>query len=74
MQCFLLKLDSGNTIISDRWAEYNFISSFNNYSYEWHHQGGGDFGEGLHSTSYIESLWNSLQTKIKNAYHILNNL
>lgn len=36
MKRFLLKfIDSGNTIISDIWVGYNFISNFNNYSHEW---------------------------------------
>jgi hypothetical protein len=63
-------LDRGNRIVSDGWSGYYFISNFNVYANEIHNHRSGDFSEGLHSTSHIESLWYSLKTKIKNAYHI----
>ena len=28
-------------------------------------------GEGIHTTSFIESLWNSLKSHIKKTYHII---
>ena len=72
MKKFLLKfIGSNNRIISDRWSGYNFIRNFNGYSHEVHDHGAGDFGEGLHTTSQIESLWNELKSKIKNTYHII---
>ena len=64
-------IDSGNTIISDRWSGYNFISNFNESTLEVHNHGAGDFGTGMHTTSFIESLWNSLKSKIKNTYHFI---
>lgn len=68
---FLLKfIDSNNRIISDGWTGYNFIRNFNGYSHEVHNHG-ADFGEGLHTTSQIESLWSALKSQIKNAYHVI---
>lgn len=64
-------IDSNNRFISDGWNGYNFIRNFNGYSHEAHNHGAGDFGEGLHTTSQIESFLNELKSKIKNTYHII---
>ena len=69
---FLYKfIDSGNIIISDGWSGYNFISNFNGLAHEVHNHGAWDFGLGMHTTSFIESLWSSLKSQIKNTYHII---
>ena len=64
-------IDSGNTVISDGWPGYNFISNYNGLAHEIHDHGAGDFGSGMHTTSFIESLWHSLKAQIKNTYHII---
>ena len=72
MKNFLLKfIDGGNTIITDGWQGYNFISNFNDYAHQVYNHWAGDFGKGIHSISHIESLWNSLKNKLKNTYHII---
>ena len=66
MKKFLSKfIVSRNTIISDVYKSYIFLSQFNGYIYEVHNHGAGDFGEGMKATSFIESLCNSLKSQIK---------
>ena len=66
MKHFLNKfIGNNNTIISDGWSGYNFISHFNGYAHEVHNHGAGDLGEGMHTTSFIESLWHALKSQIK---------
>ena len=43
------------------------------YTKEVHNHGAGDFGVGINSTSYIESLWNALKHEIKKTYNMIPN-
>ena len=61
----------GNHIICDGWAGYNIIDHMDGYTKEVHNHGGGDFGVGINSTSYIESLWNALKHEIKKTYNMI---
>ena len=57
---------SGNTIVSDGWSGYNFLSrSGSQYTHSVHNHAHGDFSVGLDSTSHIEQLWSQLKTIIK---------
>lgn len=58
-------IEEGNHLICDGWGGYNVIDQMNGYSKEVHNRGAGDFGIGIYSTSYIESLWKSLKELIK---------
>lgn len=57
----------GTTIVTDNWEGYNFLD--NDDSSTWPHEeynhGHGNFGEGDHSTSHIESTWAYLKKYIK---------
>jgi hypothetical protein len=64
-------ISKGNIIITDGWSGYNFLNLNLDYEYIIHNHGGGDFGFGITSTSYIESLWSNIQSKIKSIYHII---
>ena len=46
----------------------------NGYTKEVHNHGAGDFGIGIYSTSYIESLWKSLKDLIKKTYNMIPNI
>ena len=49
---------SGNTIISDNWAGYDYLDREDSgYVHIKFNHGQGQFGYGLSSTSHIESLW-----------------
>ena len=61
----------GTHFTHDRWAGYNFLCNNINYTHESHHQGGGDFGIGLPSTSHIESVWANLKNLITSIYGII---
>jgi len=58
----------GNTIVHDGWAGHNFIRDSDDYEDITHNHGNGPFGSGITSTSYIESLWHSLKSKILGTY------
>ena len=64
-------IDKGNTIVSDGWAGYSFLNNNPAYNHIVHIHGGGDFGFGITSTSYIEGLWSNIKSKIKMIYHII---
>ena len=61
----------GTHFTHDGWTGYNFLSNNINYSHESHYHGNGDFGEGYHSTSHIESLWANLKKILTRLYGIL---
>ena len=71
METFIKKyIPLGNTIINDWFSSYNFLVQFwSGYNYIKHLHGGGDFGLGLQSTSYIESLWSQIKGIIKSSYY-----
>lgn len=63
---------SGNTIVSDGWSGYNFLSRPDSqYTHSIHNHAHGDFGVGLDSTSHIEQLWSKMKTIIKQIYYII---
>ena len=51
----------GTHFTHDGWTGYNFLNNNINYTHESHNHGNGDFGEGYHWTSHIESVWGSLK-------------
>ena len=61
-------IEKGNTIVSKGWAGYSFLNN-QDYNHIVHIHGGGDFGFGITSTSYIEGLWSNIKSKIKSIYH-----
>jgi hypothetical protein len=52
----LHRLGINNTIISDGWKGYNWISQYR-YAYLVYLHSRGQFEKGNESTSYIESIW-----------------
>ena len=60
----------GTHFTHDGWAGYNFLNDNINFSHESHFHGGGDFGFGYCSTSYIENMWAFLK-KIFIPYMVL---
>ena len=55
-----------NTIITDGWLSYNFLTrNDSNYVHEVH---SGNFGFGVHSTSIIEGAWGTLKGILKRIY------
>ena len=62
----------GTNIIHDGWRGYAFLNSDNSvYTNEEYNHAYGNFGQGLHSTSHIESVWNSIKSEIKFLYRII---
>lgn len=59
-------INKGNIIITDGWSGYNFMHQNLDYEHIIHNHVGG-----ISSTSYISSLWSSIQSKIKGIYHII---
>ena len=60
----------GNIIITDGFSSYNLLNQFeSSYNHIKHLRWGGDFGLGLQSTSYIESLWSQIKGIIKSSYY-----
>ena len=60
---------SGNTIISDSWPGYNWISEpISGYTHIIYNHGQGQFGFGNLSTSHIEQLWSVLKGLFKSIY------
>ena len=59
-----------NTIITDGWPSYNFLTrNDSNYGHEVHRHGpNGNFGFGVHSISIIEGAWGTLKSIIKRIY------
>ena len=64
---------SGNVLVTDGWGAYQWIDSDINYTHSTHNHGFGDFGYGLDSTSYVESLWSNLKNILRNIYYIIPN-
>ncbi len=57
---------NGSNIVTDQWVGYYFLDRNNSgYTYFTHNHGGRDFGMGIESTSYIETLWSILKSKNK---------
>ena len=56
----------------DSWSGYNFLDMPNSgYVHLKHNHSGAQFGLGLESTSYIESLRAILKQKIKSTYNVI---
>ena len=51
--------------MTDGWSEYLFLNNLNEYDWESHNHGGGDFCMEIASTSHIESLLHQLKSKLK---------
>jgi len=64
-------VEPGNKIITDGWSGYSFLSDEPGYLWDVHNHGAGDFGLGINTTSYIESLWQEIKSKIKHTYYII---
>ena len=74
MESFITRyVERGNTIVSDGWSSYDFLSNTADYHHDIHLHGGGDFGYGLNSTFHIESIWGQIKACIKNIYYIIPN-
>lgn len=60
-----------NRIITDEWRSYNFLDNTNSeYEHKVHIHGPmGNFGLGLHSTSFIEGVWGIVKNNIKKIYN-----
>ena len=73
LESFIKKfVQNGNNIITDGWSGYDFLDRPNSGYIRYKHiHGGGDFGYGVQSTSHIESIWNSIKTKIKSTYGVI---
>lgn len=76
MQNFIHKyIKLGNTIISDGWNAYNFLSQPNSgYRHLVFVHGRGQWGRGVTSTSYIESVWSFFKSTLKSIYHSIPNI
>ena len=62
---------TGNTIISDSWRAYNFIGQNDSgYIHIQHNHNQRAFGQGIISTSHIESIWSNIKSKIKSVYNV----
>ena len=60
----------GNNTYTDNWAGYNFISRIDSgYNHIRYNHSQGNFGY----TSYIESIWNELKTKLQKLYSPIRN-
>ena len=65
----------GNNIVKDGWAGYNWMDSDDSgYRRYQHIHGHNDFGQGLESTSHIESIWSQLKSEIKGIYKTIQSL
>ena len=66
-------INEQNTIITDGWVSYQFLDDPNsNYVHEIHRHGpGGNFGFGVHSTSFIEGAWGTVKQYIKKIYNYI---
>ena len=65
-------IKTGNHIISDAWAAYNWLDNpFSGYIHSKHNHGHSDFGLGLESTSHFEGLWVQLKNNIRNIYYVI---
>ena len=60
-------IGSNNTIITDGWDSYNWLSS-SNYCHIVHVHGRNDFGFRTHSTCHIESIWGYFKGIITRIY------
>lgn len=59
----------GNTLITDAWSGYNWISQPNSgFHHIIHNHGHGQFGYADESTSHIEQLWSRLKGLFKRIY------
>lgn len=60
-----------NTIITDGWNSYNFLDcDGSNYVHKVHiHGPGGNFGLGVHFTSFTEGVWGTVKQYIKKIYN-----
>ena len=58
----------GTHFVHDSWPGYNFLNNNLNYTHEIHVHGGGDFGNGLHSSSHIENYWAQFKKLLTRIY------
>lgn len=61
----------GTHFVHDSWLGYNFFNNNLNYTHEVHVHGGGDFGNGLHSTSHIENYWAQFKKLLARIYGMI---
>ena len=76
LKIFVLNhIEAGTHITHEGWSGYNFLNDHNEpiWTHEAHMHGGGDFGYGNSSTSYIEHTWVNLKQIIKNIYGNVQN-
>lgn len=67
-------IPTGNYVITEGWSEYNFLERINScYIRIKHIHGRMDFGEGIESTSHIESILSTIKAKIKQTYIVIPN-
>ena len=71
LKTFITKyIPSGNNLVTDGWKGYDWANRPNSgYTRYTHIHGRHDFGEGNESTSYVESLWSEVKSKINNTYN-----
>ena len=63
----------GNIIVNDAWDVYFFLDDINSgYAHHVYNHGRGNFGNGLDSTSHIESIWSEIKSTIKNIYYSIH--
>ena len=76
LEKFIRKMIStGNNIVTDGWAGYEWIEDANSgYRRYSHIHGHNDFGHGIQSTSHIESIWSQLKSQIKTIYKAIPSL
>ena len=61
----------GTRFTHDGWNGYVFLNNNISFTHEEHLHGGGDFGYGTASTSYIEGLWNFIKKMFIRIYYIM---
>jgi hypothetical protein len=65
-------IEAGTTILTDSWAGYSFLDSYNSvWLHEIYNHGAGNFGIGFHSTLHLEVTWSHLKSQITNIYNII---
>lgn len=69
LKIFVNHIVSITLIVHNGWNGYAFLNDDDSvYSEEEYNHGGGKFGNGLHSTSHIEGIWNWIKSEIKFLY------
>lgn len=68
-------IPTGNNILTDWWAGYEWIEDTNSgYRRYSHIHGCNNFGHGISSMSHIESIWSQLKYQIKTIYKTIPSL